>query len=121
MSDLRTPQWAPVGTGAVPAQPESAPSPKLVNAAHEFEASMMKELMAPLTSGGDSLDGGEDAGGSESAITSFAGEALGKALSEHGGFGIATRILQQLSAAGNHSGKTDVSKHGIGTATNSPL
>ena len=121
MSDLRTPQWAPVGVGAVPSQLASTPSPKLVSAAHEFEASMMKELMGPLTSGGDSLEGGEDGAGSESAITSFAGEALGKAISEHGGFGIANRILHQLSATGNHSGKTDVSKHGNGTATNSPL
>jgi Rod binding domain-containing protein len=121
MSDLRTPQWAPVGVGAVPAQPASTPSPKLVTAAHEFEASMMKELMAPLTSSGDSLEGGEDTAGSESAITSFAGEALGKAISEHGGFGIANRILHQLSAAGNHSGKTAVPQHGNGTPTNSPL
>ena len=118
MSDLRTPQLSPVGP--VPAPPSSTPSPKLVNAAHEFEASMMKELMAPL-SGGDSLEGGEDAAGSESAITSFAGEALGKAISEHGGFGIANRILHQLSAAGNHSGKTVVPAHGNGTPTNSPL
>lgn len=119
MSDLRTPQLSPVGMVAPP--PASTPSPKLVNAAHEFEASMMKELMAPLASGGDSLEGGEDAAGSESAITSFAGEALGKAISEHGGFGIANRILHQLSTAGNHSGKTAVPMHGNGTTTKSPL
>jgi flagellar protein FlgJ len=119
MSDLRTPQLSPVGP--VPAPPASTPSPKLVSAAHEFEASMMKELMGPLTSGGDSLEGGEDGAGSESAITSFAGEALGKAISEHGGFGIAKRILHQLSAAGNHSGKTSEPAHGNGTPTNSSL
>jgi flagellar protein FlgJ len=119
MSDLRTPQLSPLGAVATP--PASTPSPRLVSAAHEFEASMMKELMGPLTSGDDSLEGGEDGAGSESAITSFAGEALGKAISEHGGFGIATRILHQLSSAGNHSGKTVVPAHGSGTTTNSPL
>jgi Rod binding domain-containing protein len=121
MSDLRTPQWGQAGAEAVPAQLVPAVSPRLVNAAHEFEAAMMKELMAPLSSGDGSPEGDEDAAGSESAITSFAGEALGKAISEHGGFGIANRILHQLTAASNHSRKTDVSKHGNGTATNSPL
>ena len=118
MSDLRTPQFSPIGP--VPMPPASTLSPRVVNAAHEFEASMMKELMAPLA-GGDSLEGGEDTAGSESAITSFAGEALGKAISEHGGFGIANRILHQLSAAGNQSGKPSVPKHGDGTTTKSPL
>ena len=118
MSDLRTPQFSPIGP--VPTLPASTLSPKVVNAAHEFEASMMKELMAPLA-GGDSLEGGEDTASSESAITSFASEALGKAISEHGGFGIANRILHQLSAAGNQSGKPSVPKHGNGTTTKSPL
>jgi Rod binding domain-containing protein len=89
----------------------------LVNAAHEFEASMMKELMGPLVSGGGSLDG--DSEDSASALTSFAGEALGKAISEHGGFGIATKILHQLSAAGNHSGNTVVPGRKSGTPLNS--
>ena len=119
MSDLRTPQLSPAGLAPMP--PASAPSPKLVNAAHEFEASMVRELMAPLASGGDSLEGGYDAEGSQSAITSFSGEALAKAISDHGGFGIANRILHQLSAAGNHSGKTVVPQHKNETATNSPL
>ena len=119
MSDLRTPRFSPIGPA--PAPPASTLSPKVVAAAHEFEASMMAELMAPLTSGGGSLAGDDDGAGSESAIASFAGEALGKAISEHGGFGIANRILHQLSAAGNHSGKTVVAAHGNGTPTKSPL
>lgn len=86
-----------------------AANPKLVKAAHEFEASLMQELMKPLLPGHDSLDGDEDSG-SGSALTAFAGEALGKALSERGGLGIATRIIHQLSTAGNHSGKTPVPK-----------
>ena len=86
------------------------PQPRLVKAAHEFEAAMMKELMAPLEPGHDSLDGGEDADGSVSALGSFAGEALGKAISEHGGFGIAKSIIRQLTAIGNHSGNSPVPK-----------
>ena len=76
---------------------------------------MMQELLKPMTSG-DGLDG-EDSGsasGSSGALGSFASESLGQALSEHGGFGIATGIVRQLSVAGNKHGSTGVtgSLHG---------
>jgi Rod binding domain-containing protein len=96
-------------THAASVSGNAAANPKLVKAAHEFEASLMQELMKPLLPGHDSLDGDEESG-SGSALTAFAGEALGKALSERGGLGIATRIIHQLSTAGNHSGKTPVPK-----------
>jgi Rod binding domain-containing protein len=86
----------------------AVPSPRLVRAAHEFEAAMMKELMAPLEQGHELPDGEQDDAGSSSALSSFAGEALGKSISEHGGFGIATSILRQLSHGSNHSGKPTV-------------
>jgi hypothetical protein len=94
-----------------PAANASAPSPKLVHAAHEFEAQMMKELLAPMT-GSDPLfgdpddDDGGDGGsglalgsgsGSGGALADFASEALGQALSERGGFGIANKIIRQLA------------------------
>lgn len=93
------------------------PQPRLVKAAHEFEAAMMKELMAPLEPGHDPL-GGEAEDGSSSALGSFAGEALGKAISEHGGFGIAKSIIHQLT--GNHSGNSPVPKNPVAPAPNSP-
>lgn len=103
-----------------PAQTTSAvPSPKLVNAAHEFEASMMKELLAPLNSEHDLLGSDGDDEGSSSALTSFAGEALGKAISEHGGLGIATSILHQLASRSNQSGNAPVPSNLIGTTTKS--
>jgi len=95
----------------------TALSPRVVKSAHEFEAAMMKELLAPLEAGHDPLLGGdEDEGsGSTGALGSFASEALGQAISEHGGFGIADRILKQLGGAavshgraGNRNGKTSV-------------
>jgi Rod binding domain-containing protein len=86
----------------------STPQPRLVKAAHEFEAAMMTELMGPLEPGHDSLGGGDDDSGSSSALDSFAGEALGKAISEHGGFGIANSIIRQLTAGSNHSGNSPV-------------
>jgi len=87
----------------------AAPSPRLVHAAHEFEAQMMQELLKPMTSG-DGLDGedSESASGSSGALGSFASESLGQALSERGGFGIATGIMRQLSVAGNKHGTTGI-------------
>lgn len=95
-----------------------APSPRLVRAAHEFEGQMMKELLEPMT-GSDPLTGAEDnnsdsGAGSSGALGEFASEALGKALSERGGFGIADRIVRELSHSGNPhgSGKVTGNLHG---------
>jgi Rod binding domain-containing protein len=77
-----------------------APEPRLVRAAHEFEAQMMKELLKPMTES-SSLTGEDDAQGSGGALGEFASEALGRALSEQGGFGIASSIVKDLSSPGN--------------------
>jgi Rod binding domain-containing protein len=120
MSDLHIhPSLSPQAS-AVTSSASTVPSPKLVSAAHEFEAQMMKELMAPLEPGHDQL-GGEDEEGSSSALSSFAGEALGKAISEHGGLGIAKSILHQLASKGNHSGNPSVPVTLNGTSTKSPF
>jgi Rod binding domain-containing protein len=93
-------------TSAVGAGDAAAPQPRLVRAAHEFEAQMMKELMKPMTRGnsltGDDEDS-ESGSGSGGALGEYASEALGRALSERGGFGIATRIVKELSHSGNRS------------------
>lgn len=86
--------------------------PRLVRAAHEFEAQMMKELLKPMT-GSDSLTGEDsesssDSSGSAGALGEFAAEALGQALSESGGFGIANRIVADLSHAGHKVAATPV-------------
>jgi Rod binding domain-containing protein len=88
--------------GTDQSSPQSTPQPRLVRAAHEFEAQMMKELMKPMT-GSNGLDGedGDSSSGSGSALGEFASEALGRALSEHGGFGIATSIVHELSQTRN--------------------
>ena len=82
--------------------PDSAFSdnPKLKSAAHEFEASLMQEFLKPLQH--DPLfDSGDEGGtgvggGSSGALMSFGSEALAKAISERGGFGIATKILDHF-------------------------
>jgi Rod binding domain-containing protein len=90
--------------GRLAGNEQSGPSPRLVAAAHEFEGQMMKELLEPMTrSGGLSgEDGDDDAGtGSGGALSEFAAEALGQSLSQHGGFGIADRIVRELAGSGN--------------------
>jgi hypothetical protein len=80
-----------------------------VKAAHEFEAQLMKELMAPLTRGssipgvGGNADEDDSESGSAGALGEFAAEALGQAMSAAGGFGIANRILGEIGPAGGHN------------------
>jgi Rod binding domain-containing protein len=91
----------------------SVPQPRLVRAAHEFEGMMMKELLKPMTGSdgeSDSMTGGDGAG-SMGVLGDFATEALGQALSQRGGMGIANSILHSLSHSGTsgagdaHGGK----------------
>ena len=93
----------------------AAPQPRLVRAAHEFEAQMMKEMLKPMT-GDDALtgegEGSDEGAGSNAALGEFASEALGKALSQRGGFGIANCIIHDLSHSGN--------RHGTGNVTGIP-
>jgi Rod binding domain-containing protein len=97
--------------GAAQSTTNSAPQPRLVHAAHEFEAQMMQELLKPMTSG-NGLDGEDGtASGAGSTLSEFASEALGKALSERGGFGIASSIIHQLSHSGNGPATAQVTKN----------
>jgi Rod binding domain-containing protein len=81
--------------------------PRLIHAAHEFEGQMLKELLKPLTAT-DGLTGDASEDNSKGIMGEYASEALGKALSEQGGFGIASRILNDFSRSGNHSGTVAV-------------
>ncbi len=82
---------------------ESARDTRMVKAAHQFEASMMNELMKPLMENSlfeedDSSELiGQRSGGSN-ALMSFASEAFAGSLSEHGGLGIARQIISHLRA-----------------------
>jgi len=106
-------------TQASPAQP-ATPQPRLVRAAHEFEAQMMKELMKPLNHGASLTGADEDDSSSDSgstgALGEFASEAMARAMSNAGGFGIASGIVKQLapqssSTPGNHHGTSPVTRN----------
>ena len=83
-------------TPAVPLTPEDR---KLQAGAHEFESMMLGELLKPLHfSGAPGQDGEEAEGGANGTLASFGTEAVAKAIAAHGGFGIATKIIGQVSA-----------------------
>jgi Rod binding domain-containing protein len=86
----------------------AVPPARLVQAAHEFEAQLMKELLRPMTrSSNEDGDGsGTGSDGSMGALGDFASEALGQALSKQGGLGIATHILSSLSHQEKELGST---------------
>jgi len=75
-----------VSLSGLPAAPETLPqNPRLASAAHEFEASLMKEFLKPLQH--DSLfadgDGKDDdnTNGSAETLMSYGAEAMAKAIS----------------------------------------
>jgi flagellar protein FlgJ len=77
---------------------ESKKQAKLVDAAHQFEAMMLQELLKPMSGGQDSW-GGDEKSEEDSAsdtISSFGTEAFANAISKKGGFGIAKKVISQV-------------------------
>jgi peptidoglycan hydrolase FlgJ len=71
---------------------------KLVDAAQQFEATMLQELLKPMQHGQSSW--GDEQKSEDSAsdtISSFGTEAIAKAISKGGGFGIARRVVEQVT------------------------
>jgi Rod binding domain-containing protein len=75
--------------------------PRLRRAAHQFEAMMMKELLAPLNRPSAMFDDEKDQ--ERGVLGEYASESLAGALSASGGFGIAERIVRSVSGSGNSS------------------
>ena len=94
-------------------QATAMPPPRLVQAAHQFEGQLMKELLKPMTDYHGLAGADDDDADSADALSEFASEAMGQSLSERGGLGIAHRIIQELSHSGNHheSGKVTGNLH----------
>lgn len=98
----------------------SANSPQLKAAAHEFEATLMQVLLKPLekdplfaSSTSDGVLGQLNAGldeedGSAGALMGFGGEQLADAISQRGGFGIATLILNYFKTRKDASSQMSV-------------
>jgi flagellar protein FlgJ len=71
---------------------------KLVDSAQQFEATMLQELLKPMQHGQSSWGDEEKSEDSASdTISSFGTEAIAKAISKGGGFGIARRVVEQIT------------------------
>jgi len=71
---------------------------KLVDAAQQFEATMLQELLKPMQHGQSSWGDEEKSEDSASdTISGFGTEAIAKAISKSGGFGIARRVVEQVT------------------------
>jgi len=76
----------------------NAKTAKLVDAAEQFEAMMLNELLKPLNFGaGVEEAGDENAGGAADTIRGMGTDALSKALASHGGMGIARKIVKDVT------------------------
>jgi peptidoglycan hydrolase FlgJ len=77
------------------------PSPRLEKASHQFEASLMQQLLKPMQeqSGMFKDDGNDDddSSDSESSLREYGSEVMAQALSERGGFGISKMVLSKLA------------------------
>lgn len=72
---------------------------KLVDAAQQFEAMLMQEMLKPMRAGTKGWeDGGKDTDQSEDTLSSYGTEAVAKAIAKSGGLGIARKIVQEVSA-----------------------
>ena len=71
---------------------------KLVDAAQQFEAMLMQEMLKPMRAGQDSW-GGEEPNDDAAAdtVSSFGTEAVAKAIAKGGGLGIARQVIQEVT------------------------
>ncbi|HMH14642.1 MAG TPA: hypothetical protein VK578_16205 [Edaphobacter sp.] len=70
---------------------------KLVDAAQQFEAMLMQEMLKPMRTGEDSWDEEKSNDSASDTISSFGTEAVAKAISKGGGLGIAKQVIRQVT------------------------
>jgi len=71
---------------------------KLADAAEQFEAAMLQELLKPMQHGQSDWGGEEKSDDAAlDTISGFGTEAIAKAISKGGGFGIAKQIVSKVT------------------------
>jgi flagellar protein FlgJ len=71
---------------------------RLTDAAEQFEAMLMQEILKPMRSPDGGWSGNEEADSAYDTISSFGTEAVAKAISKGGGLGIARQIVTKVEA-----------------------
>jgi flagellar protein FlgJ len=113
------------GTGVVGAAAASVAQErdqkKLADAAQQFEAVFLTQMLKPMTGGGDP-EGSEDTekmAGSDT-MSSYGTEALAKAIAQGGGVGIAKQIVHKVGLEKTQHAKALSSAIGNGAGTKVP-
>jgi peptidoglycan hydrolase FlgJ len=75
---------------------------KLVDAAQQFEAIFLGEMLKPLQSkdggwGDENSSGDGDSGGSGGTLASYGVESVARAIAKAGGLGIARQVVEKVS------------------------
>ena len=71
---------------------------KLADAAQQFEAMLLQEMLKPLRTEDGGWGGEEKSDSASDTITSFGTETVAKAISQNGGMGIARQVVREISA-----------------------
>jgi peptidoglycan hydrolase FlgJ len=71
---------------------------KLVDAAQQFEATVLQELLKPMQHGQSTWgDEGKNDDSASDTMSSLGTESIAKAISKGGGFGIARSVVKQVT------------------------
>lgn len=122
MSSLQSADIADLNLNPVN-QKISTHNTKLEKAAHEFEASLMQELLKPMkakdplfSDGSNSTDGTDSSGDSASVMVDYSTQVMSEAISQKGGLGIARQVIAQVErdqALREAAGKVKMSPSGF--------
>ena len=78
--------------------PEVQTRSKLTDAAQQFEAMLMQEMLKPMHPQDGGWSGDEKTDSASDTISSFGTEAVAKAISKGGGLGIARQVVAEVAA-----------------------
>jgi|SRR5271170_4916398 len=85
---------------------------KLIDAAQQFEATMLQELLKPMQHGQDSWGGEEKSDDSAAdTMSSFGAEAIAKAISKGGGFGVAKQIVSKVTLEHQQTSQKKIARY----------
>jgi len=87
----------PVFSSQVSTGAEKQKDSKLVDAAQQFEAMLMQEMLKPMRAGQNDWSGEKSDDSAADTISSFGTEAVAKAISKGGGLGIARQVVRQVT------------------------
>ncbi len=110
-----------VGSTGVEAGAALREHSRLVDAAQQFEAMLMQEMLKPMQSSENKWDkDGEEVDKSMDTLSSYGTEAVAKAISKGGGLGIAKRVVAQVGLEREHRAGVPV-EAGIGTGSSTKV